>query len=165
MRLLIFVAGVPAAGKSHFGRWLESNCGFIHIDPEENDQLDALAIHQLWDDCFVSRSCLPFAEALRQLGRPAVFNWGFPPPCLPVAQALKAAGFESWWLQADYASARAEFGRLGRSIAAFNAQVAAIEAAHTEIMQVFEPNILETLDRAGNRLGPEQIWAHIQRAV
>ena len=113
MNDLVFIAGIPASGKSHFGRWLESKYGFVHIDPEENNRLDSLSIHDVWDACFISRDCAPFAQALRRLKEPVVFNWGFPVPCLPVAAALKEAGFDSWWLDADTARARTEFERLG----------------------------------------------------
>jgi hypothetical protein len=84
---------------------------------------------------------------------------------LPVAAALKSAGFHSWWLDADTVSARTEFKRLGKSLDRFDVQVDAIEAARSEIMRVFRPNVLMALDQTRVRLDPEKIWAHIQGAI
>jgi shikimate kinase len=48
---ILFLAGVPATGKSSYGRWLEENHGFIHVDvensqPEAKDELRSL----VWAD-------------------------------------------------------------------------------------------------------------------
>src|SRR5262249_52982574 len=155
----------PAAGKSYIGRWLESYQGFIHIDPEENDRLDSLGVHRIWDACVASQDCNPFADALRQFGHPTVFNWGFPVSLLPIGAALKRGGFACWWLDADIEQARAEFKRIGKSLARFEQQVAAIDAARDSILQVFEPNVVTTLDQAGVRLSPEAIWVALQQAA
>ena len=43
----------------------------------------------------------------------------------------------------------------------FDLQVPAIVAARDAIDAVFSPNILRTLDEAGNRMLPEEIWRAI----
>ncbi len=162
---LLFVAGVPAAGKSYFGRWLESHQGFIHIDPEENHLLDSLGVDPTWGACVASLDCNAFANALRQLDRPVVFNWGFPVSMLPVVAALKSAGFACWWLDANITQARAEFKRMGKSMTSFEQQVAAIDAARDTILQVFQPNVITKIDKAGVRVSPEAIWAAVRHAA
>jgi hypothetical protein len=74
---LLFIAGIPAAGKSHFGQWLAAHQGYLHIDPEENTLLDDLASRDAWKTCWSARRCEPFANQLRQHAR-VLFNWGFP---------------------------------------------------------------------------------------
>src|SRR5216683_8158329 len=116
---LLFIAGIPAAGKSNLGNWLEAQHGFIHIDDEKNHRLDELGVHDLWDSCLASMDCAPFAQQLRQLRRPVIFNWGFPGSYWPAAAALKQAGFTCWWFDADIVRARLEFQRMGKSFADF----------------------------------------------
>src|SRR5438128_1643820 len=102
---LLFIAGMPASGKSFFGRWLKDHQGYVHIDPEENTMLDDLAARDSWNRCWSAQHCAPFADSLRQLGR-VVFNWGFPTELVGVAAALKNAGFSAWWFDAPQDIAR-----------------------------------------------------------
>lgn len=162
---LLFVAGWPAAGKSEFGKWLSDNKGFLHIDAEiENGiALDRLHIHSLWNECINTTNCERFAAALLEIGKPIIYNWGFPVHLLPVASALKLAGFSSWWFEADEEQSRLEFIRLNRSMGNFEIQVPAIKKFRSHIIEVFKPNIINTLDKSGNRLPREAIWAIIER--
>ena len=58
----LFIAGVPATGKSLLGQWLAENHGYIHIDAERDGgaDLDRVGIHNKWDDLIsTGRACSP----------------------------------------------------------------------------------------------------------
>jgi|HubBroStandDraft_1064217.scaffolds.fasta_scaffold690930_1 hypothetical protein len=93
---LLFIAGVPSSGKTCFFKWLEAEHGYIHIDAEIPGEIDARGLRGAWDRSWSPQpDCAGFAEAISKLGKPTAFNWGFKPDHLPVAEALKRAGFSS----------------------------------------------------------------------
>jgi hypothetical protein len=160
----LFIAGVPASGKSFFGEWVESNKGFVHIDAEKNNKLDALQIHAIWDDWLATSDCGRLVSALQTLSQPIVVNWGFPTAYLPAVAALKRAGISCWWFDADLSQARVAFERMGKSIATFDKQVADITTERARILAVFEPNVVRALDSSGDRLSASRIWKTITNA-
>jgi hypothetical protein len=162
---LLFIAGIPASGKTHFCKWLATNHGYIHIDAEVPNRIDEIGLRQVWDKASMSSppDCVAFAEAVLELrkkfGKPTVFDWGFPPNCLEIASALKRAGFSSWWFEADNAAARAEYSRNGRPIASFDNQLRAINSNREKLMMLFTPHVVMMLDSNGVRLKPEAAWS------
>lgn len=159
---LLLISGIPASGKSHFGRWLEKEKLFIHIDAEKDGKIKKLGLEQSWGYCFSHRNATPFLKAVQGLNNPVVFNWGFPVSCLPVINILKRAGFKIWWFDADYDVARAEFIKRGDvPVQRFDIQVPAITQNWAAIETVFSRNIIRTLEADGTRLNPEDIYKRI----
>jgi hypothetical protein len=156
---LVLLAGVPAAGKTYFGNWLEEHQGFLHLDVEKDGRLVSMGLDGAWNHCFQAGDVKPFVSSLRGIGRPVIVNWGFPPACLPVVQDLKDHGLVLWWFDADRDQARREFTKRGDvSLVAFERQVAAIAANWPAIEAVFQPNIVTTLDAEGRRMEPEEVY-------
>jgi hypothetical protein len=153
----IFVAGIPSTGKTHFGRWLQAEHGYLHIDAEVEGELDRLGLREVWNIAVASQDCTRLASVLHTRGAPAVFNWGFPLVCLPIAAALKHAGFSSWWFEGDIAAARREHCRLGKDTGAFHTQLVAIQAHAAKITELFAPNILAVLDGNAGRMSPDVV--------
>jgi hypothetical protein len=162
---LIFVAGIPSTGKTHFGRWLNAEHGYLHVDAEVEGELDRLGLREVWNIAVVSLDCTRLASVLHTRGASAVFNWGFPPVCLPVAAALKRAGFSSWWFEGDISAARREHRRLGKDIDAFDTQLVAIQAHAAQITALFAPNILAVLDGNAGRMSPDAVLQRMRSAV
>jgi hypothetical protein len=159
---LILLAGVPASGKSHFGRWLEEQHGVLHLDVEEAGRLAALGLESSWNRCFQAGDPTLFVAQVKSLDRPTVVNWGFPIHCLSVVRRFKAAGIVLWWFDADPSQARREFiSRGGVPLVAFERQIAAIAAAWNEIESVFRPNLVTTLDSSGRRAELEELRVRI----
>src|SRR5207245_4457167 len=79
-------SGIPGAGKSHFGQWLEDNHGYVHVDVEKDGRLDTYHLIDDWNSCFTSPDVGPFVKSLHCLGERVVVNWGFPPRFLSVVQ-------------------------------------------------------------------------------
>jgi len=159
---VILLAGIPAAGKSHFGRWLENRHDFLHFDVEKDGRLRALGLEPAWMNCFQADDVSPFIDALRHLGRPILLNWGFPVNWLPLVERLKQNGVVLWWFEADAEHAISEFIRRGDvSLAAFERQMKALADSHEVIEAVFRPNIITTLDDEGRRMEPEEIYRRV----
>jgi hypothetical protein len=94
---VLLISGVPASGKTHFGAWLERTKGFIHIDYEkEMPRLKREGLWPTWAGFLSSRNAKPFVEALRALGSPVVWDWGFPPEAIAAVGTLKREGFQIW---------------------------------------------------------------------
>jgi hypothetical protein len=165
---LLFVAGVPATGKTWLGNWLAETRGYTHIDAERNwdPGLVATGFKAEWDSIFQHRDAQIFAEMLRRLSRPAVVNWGFPTQFLHLAAALKLAGFQLVWLTGDRDQARAAFVRRGGiDPRCFDRQMDAIERDWPHIARVFEGCIVQGLNPDGSQRHPEEIWHDITRTV
>lgn len=94
--MLLIVCGWPSCGKTHFGAWLETNRDFRHVDLEEPDS-DVEEIVALWEE-LVPESAPKFVTALRKKHPNWVLTWGAPADCMPRLEALRAAGFEAWFL-------------------------------------------------------------------
>lgn len=161
----IFLAGIPASGKSYFGRWLEAEHGYLHIDAEIPNELERLSLRDSWNEACNTHNCSHFAEVLRECGKPIVFNWGFPVGCLPLAVALKRTGFSVWWFDADVSAARTAYIAGGKSVQDFDIQVRDIQVNMIEIVTQLTPNTIFALTAAGNRMTPSKILSAIKRVA
>jgi len=162
---LLFIAGLPSSGKSHFANWLAAERGYLHIDAEAPRAIAGAGLQSQWDEALSTGNCAALAGELRSRSVPAVFNWGFPVGCLPLAAALKRAGSVSWWFDADIPAARLAHAEAGKSVVAFDYQVAAIAASITSIEVAFSPNILKVLHASGERVPVHEIYARIENAA
>jgi hypothetical protein len=119
----LFVAGVPATGKSWLAQWLAANQGYLHIDAEKNGGADfeQAGIHKEWDELIRRGRADKFVRAVGKVRKPVVINWGFPVRFLYIVSALQTEGFSAWWLQAPRQIARNAFvKRGGIALAAFD---------------------------------------------
>jgi len=163
-RHFLFVAGVPATGKSWLGQWLAENHGYIHIDAERSNgaDFDRAGLHSDWDNLIATGRAPRFVNAVRKLRKPAIVNWGFPTRFLYVVAALQAEGVSTWWLQAPRDLARRAFvARGGIDPGDFDRQLADIEREWLLIESVFAQRIVQGLHPNGSQRRPEEIWRDI----
>ena len=111
---LLLIAGIPAAGKSHFSEWLESRHEFLYLeiynhDPHKDRSMVSVGLEKEWACCLQGNACSRFVVALQERRKPVVLEWGFPVQCIQAVQALKERGFSIWWFDADYRIARKKF--------------------------------------------------------
>lgn len=154
---LMLIAGLPSAGKTYFGAWLEAHHGYLHIDDVSGNCLRLYGLRDAWEQSLRVRDARPFIAELHRRDQPAVLNWSFPLDSLAFVGMLKHAGLTLWWFDADVAAARREHIRNGRDTRAFDVQVADIAAHRTQIDTLFQPNVLLVLSARGQRLPPEAI--------
>jgi hypothetical protein len=162
--LHIFLAGVPATGKSMLGRWLAETQNHVHLDAERDSgsDFDHHAIHKEWDALIATAQPTEFGRAIRLLRRPVIVNWGFPVEYLYVPRALRATGFRTWWLRGDRDQARRAFiGRGGIPVHLFEQQMDAIEREWTHIESVFGSQIIDGLRPDGSQRPPSELWREI----
>lgn len=106
---LLLIAGIPATGKSHFGRWLRREHGYVHVDIDEISRLQNLGLAPALKACLQASNGAALVSALRALGTHVVLDWGFPPERLDVVREMKREGVEIWWFDGDRAEARKQF--------------------------------------------------------
>lgn len=146
---LMFLAGVPATGKTHFGDWLSREHGAIHLD------FDDAQLRLKHDDLVL------LARDLVECGRFAMVSWGYPADDSTVPSRYAQAGFEPWWFDSSAAAARSAFKKRGGDIDDFERQMAAIERNRNDIRRLFAPRIITTLMNDGTRLEPTDIIARM----
>lgn len=155
MNDLVLISGIPAAGKTSFGDYLRDNQRFLHVDLEA---LDGVFIGALHRSARVGRLEV-FLEVLKRNTAPVVFTWGFHPEALDTVQALKKAGAELWWFDADEDAARQRFAsRATVPVENFDAQVSRIRAARKQIEACFRPRVIQTLRADGNFLPSDKLF-------
>jgi hypothetical protein len=160
----LFVAGVPATGKSWLGQWLAEKHGYLHIDAERDGGIDfdRVGVHEEWDDLISTRSARKFIAAISEKGKPVIVNWGFPTDFLYVVVALKAEGVDTWWFNGESKVARQAFVRRGGiDPVYFDRQMADIKREWSRIVPVFQPRLVEALRKDGAQRTPEELWTEM----
>lgn len=163
----LFVAGVPATGKSWLGQWLAEEHGYVHIDAERDGgaDFDRARVHYEWDELISTGRATKFVNAICRLPSSVVVNWGFPTRYLYVVSALQAEGIRAWWFHAPRNLARRAFvARGGIAPVCFDSQMADIEREWLLIKSVFRPCIVEGLRSDGSQRTPEEIWREISKS-
>jgi hypothetical protein len=121
---LLLLSGIPAAGKSSFGRYLAREYDFAHYDlecyPRGWPHRD---LKPIWES-----SRANFVAQLKVLHERIVLDWGFPATHVPWIKELLATGVRLVWFTADIDHARKLFeDRGGIDVNFFNDQVRAIQ--------------------------------------
>lgn len=163
----LFISGAPATGKSWLGNWLSETRGYLHIDAERNNGADfgRLGVHREWDKLIATREAAAFHDALEQLSKPVIVNWGFPLRFLYVVSALQEVGVQTWWFKADRTQARAAFqNRGGIDVSLFDLQMNDIEREWSRIKSVFGNRVVCSLRPDGSQREPEDLWSEINTA-
>jgi hypothetical protein len=160
---ILLISGVPASGKSHFCRWLESTKGVLHFDVEKDGRVEKYGLQKVWLGCITGGTAKPLVESLHKVGPPIVWDWGFPPEAIRIVEMLKSEGVQIWWFDADYTAARVAFIKRGDvPVECLDRQMPKIVAAQRKIESLFRPNIITTLGPDGVRMEPEEIYRRIR---
>jgi hypothetical protein len=169
----LFLAGVPATGKSWLGCWLAEH-GYIHIDAEKDGgaDFDRTALHQEWNNLVATGRATVFMAAVKTITKPVVVNWGFPTRFIYVVSALQAEGAHTWWLHASRDLARKAFATREAlksqsqriHIQCFEKQMDDIEREWLLISSVFGKRIVVAIREDGRQRTPEELWSEMAQA-
>jgi hypothetical protein len=143
--------------------WLKQHHNFAHIDLE-NQGLDQFGLGDAWQGIvrLPPETVQPFVTRLREMKRPVVLDWGFPPQWLPLVRALHEAGVTAWWFDADRAAARNAFIRRGTvSVEALDQQLGLIDRHWPQLAEFYGPRIVRVLAPSGVFMTPEAISSSV----
>jgi hypothetical protein len=121
---VLLLSGIPATGKSSFGRYLARDHNFAHYDLECHPRgWPHPELKPVWD-----WSRADFAAQLKVFHPRVALDWGFPIVGISWVRELLAAGVRLVWFAGDIARARELFlKRGGISVTDFDAQVESIQ--------------------------------------
>jgi hypothetical protein len=168
----IFIAGVPATGKSWLGQWLAEKHGYIHIDAERDRgaDLEGAGVRNEWNQLISTGRAGTFVKAIRRLPNPVIVNWGFPTRYLYVVSALQAEGLQAWWFHAQRNPARLAYVARERidptvlsdpQMADFDRQMDDIEREWLLIASVFGSRVVKGLHKNDWPRKPPELWRDI----
>jgi hypothetical protein len=160
----MLLCGIPASGKSTFGRYLRDVKGVRYLDLEQKWTDETL--HRTWNRVFEgtdsARHLSAFLAAVEQDAGPVCLDWDFPVEQLWLVSALRTAGCRIVWFQCDERVARTRFQRRGRgSLDTFATQVLAIRANWPAILEEAQPLIVNVLNRDGRPKSVEALYAEV----
>ena len=144
----ILIAGVPGTGKSTFARWLVSEHGYTRCPSGEEPGANFLQ---------------DIDEGRRESDK-VVIDWGFPLGMLNTVRSLIASGVEHWWFDGDREAALEAFlARTGHPAtkAAWDVQLANIEAHWNDLVSTFEGRMLDVISPGPVHLSNEERWKRI----
>lgn len=160
----LFLAGVPATGKSYFGNWLEKNHNYLHLDVEKYEsarqhKLEREILH------FWAGNYYDLLDKLSQANRPVAFNWGFPPEALKVAQRFIYIGLSPVWFSANSQIARRKYIERNNAsnVHYYDLQVSKIKRKNKDLYSAFGGCIIKTIFDNGSRLDAEAIFKQIKQ--
>ena len=125
--VVLLLTGVPATGKSTFGKYLCQEAGFAHYDLEcYPDGWAHVEPRPFWQQ----RDLPGFMAQVTSLDARIALDWGFPPACRPMVDHLRALGATLVWFDGDRRRARELYVERGKyDVGLFDGQVARIDAA------------------------------------
>ncbi len=126
----ILIAGVPGAGKTEIGKYLQSNKQFTHYDVEETGMPD-----------------------LETLALKSVLTWGFVPDdrvSLGYIVRFIASGGKMIWLDGNRCASKMAFKKRNTvSMQFYQKQIAKIEKHEESIHEKFHPIYVNPFDSSG----------------
>jgi hypothetical protein len=166
----LLICGIPATGKSTFGRWLKREHGFTFVELEtaahQENSLDQNGLRLTWEAFWRGEDVRSFPEALFSLRGPLAVEWGFPVNLFHVVVVLQRAGLVPWWFEGDRLAARQLFtSRDQRPPELFDHQMAAISSAWNSIAPVFRGRILRVVNPDASFEKHDDIYKAIVRAI
>ncbi len=158
----LFLAGVPATGKSSFGNWLEEQKDYLHLDFDEEDIVQQQGFGQEQQLLWHQHQIEPLLQALIARHQPIVLTWGFAPHFLPTVTHMLTWGFVPIWFTAARDTARQAFIQRGRiDVKYFDQYMALMTPLEQEIIAVFGGHVLQPLQDDGTRLPFSAIYAQL----
>lgn len=158
----LFVAGVPACGKTSLGEYLRAEAGYEHQDFEKSAEGVVNLLIDLVNRDRKQEACEHLSKIVdMSAGAKCIITWGFPPEqaCLRTVEFLHEQGFTPWWFHGDRHIARNEWMRREQTANpyAFNRQLWRIGGAWPDLAHIFGHRVIRTLHHDWKRTPPEDV--------
>jgi len=155
----VFIAGVPATGKTTIGNYLKDRFNFVHFDVEDEESYPANVL-----DFFSGLRTDTFLASIEEEDKNTVITWGFvcdDPQALKIINLLQKRGFKFVWFYAEKDLARKAFLERGTgSVANFDTQMNRIK--NLDLSAFDNPTTIVTLQKEG-RKNKDEIVAEIMK--
>jgi adenylate kinase family enzyme len=162
---VLLLTGLPASGKSTFGRYLCDRHGMYLLILEEEPPVGdtrGQELRRIWRRHVGQGAAERFVRALRNDPQTVVVEWGFPvnEPCLAFVRSMKENGVRVVWFECPDDVARARYADRGTPpVEYFDVQTPAIRANYKRIMEEITPEIVAVLKSDGSPFTPEELYA------
>lgn len=162
----VLLCGIPASGKSTYGRWMQATHDALFVDLEEPGALELAGLRSAWDEVFAGGHAAFVARLLTTFHRPVVLAWGFPPRHLRIVAALKEAGMSLWWLDGDRDAARESFVAAAQvPVSCFDTQMGQITQNWRAISDVFGERVIRSVHAGPRYSAPEEIFRCMESGI
>lgn len=146
---LVLLCGIPATGKSAFGKYLQEKYNYTYISIDDESWQDK-KMQSLWNHIFQAKSeydaVEKFACYLHENYKNVVLDWGFPMDKIRIAELLKRQWFEIVWLSCSTSLARQRFLQKHKNSATyFDTQIKNIKDNTDRIFKNLEPKVIDVL--------------------
>lgn len=166
--MVIFICGIPASGKSSFGKFLENKHGYFYIDMEHNPWPDE-NIHKIWDLIFQQLGdesrISSFLDSLETKGEKVVLDLGFVPndAYYWIVATLKKYGCRVIWFNCSYNIAKKRFlnRKTSPPLELFELQIERIKNNWGIIASMVDPEVVEVTAENGSDKTKIQIYEEI----
>lgn len=160
---IIILCGMPASGKSTFGKYLQEKHGYTYI-PMEDDVWPDNKLRSLWNDVFDSKrqynKVETFVRYLYDNYENVVLDWGFPIAHIRIVELLKRQWCEIIWFNCSTAIARERFVKRGKnSVTYFDTQIKTIKENIDILRKNLNPKAINVLKKDNANKTEEEIYS------
>jgi shikimate kinase len=161
---IILLTGIPASGKSAFGKYLQDKYGYTYILLEANEWADK-ELQSLWNNVFKAKreynSVEKFVCYLHDNYENVALDWRFSVEQMRIAELLKRQWCEVVWLSCSTNFARKRFIKKNKNSATyFDTQIKNIEENKDKILKNLNPKIIDALKDDKTEKSPEEIYSN-----
>lgn len=146
---IILLCGIPASGKSVFGKYLQDKHNYTYV-PMENDMWPDMTMRSLWNHVFEAKrqynAVEKFVCYLHDNYENVVLDWGFPMTQIEVVGLLKRQWCEIVWFSCSVVVARKRYIKRNKNSATyFDNQIKSIEENNEKIIKNLDPKVIDVL--------------------
>lgn len=159
---IVLICGIPASGKSDFGKYLRDKHNYTYISVEDKEWSDK-KMQALWEEVFTEKRQYDKVEKfvcyLYDNYENVALDWGFPMDQIRIPELLKRQWCEVIWFSTSISLAKKRFVKNNKNSATyFDTLVKSIEESNEKIMKDLKPKIIDVLKEDRSRKTDNEIY-------